>query len=91
MFQKLAVFAAMCRLPLEQKKPVLQKSIGLALTPQAGVAMGMALLAAEKYPTVGPAVITITAASTIVFEIGGPILTRKILERDNKQRRQHQI
>lgn len=55
--------------------------IGLALTPQAGVAMGMALLAAEYYPETGPTLIAVAACSTIVFEVIGPVFTRLVLTR----------
>lgn len=48
---------------------------GPALLPQAGVAVGMALVAAETLPAYGPAIMTITIASTVVFEIVGPPCT----------------
>lgn len=55
--------------------------MGLALTPQAGVAIGMALVAADRFPEHGPQIIAITIASTIVFEIIGPLLTQFSLAR----------
>lgn len=57
------------------------KSIGLALTPQAGVAMGMALLAAEYYPKEGATLVAVAACSTVFFEVVGPVLTRAALTR----------
>ncbi len=45
---------------------------GPALLPQAGVAVGMALVAAETVPEWGPTVLTLTVAGTIVFEVVGP-------------------
>ncbi|SEL69617.1 cation:proton antiporter [Halomonas daqiaonensis] len=54
-------------------------NIGLALTPQAGVAMGMALLAAERFPAHGPVLLSAVVASTVVFEILGPLLVRRVL------------
>lgn len=53
--------------------------LGLGLMPQAGIAMGMALLAAERYPAVAADLIAVAVAGTIVFEIFGPILTRHLL------------
>ena len=53
--------------------------LGLGLMPQAGVAMGMALLAAERFPAVAADLIAVAVAATIVFEILGPILTRQLL------------
>jgi Kef-type K+ transport system membrane component KefB len=57
----------------------LPANLGLALTPQAGVAMGMALLAAERFPEHGPVLLSAVVASTVVFEILGPLLVRRVL------------
>jgi Kef-type K+ transport system membrane component KefB len=53
--------------------------LGLGLMPQAGVAIGMALLAAERHPDVAGQLIAVAVAATVVFEILGPILTRQLL------------
>ena len=50
--------------------------IGAALMPQAGVALGMALLASQRLPGEGEAVLQVAIAATVFFEIFGPILTR---------------
>ena len=47
---------------------------GLGLLPQAGVAMGMALLAAERYPAAAADLLAVAVAATIFFEIVGPVL-----------------
>ncbi|GEK71950.1 MULTISPECIES: cation:proton antiporter [Halomonas] len=57
----------------------LPRDIGLALTPQAGVAMGMALLAAERFPEHGTLLLSTVVASTLVFETVGPMLVRRVL------------
>lgn len=54
----------------------LQKWLGVALFPQAGVAIGMALFAAQKFPETASVVLTVIVASTIVLETLGPIFTR---------------
>ena len=54
---------------------------GLALMPQAGVALGMALVAVERLPEIGNELLAVTVASTIAFEIGGPLLTQYALSR----------
>lgn len=54
---------------------------GAALTPQAGVAVGMALVAADRFPAWGETILTVTVASTAAFEILGPLLTRLALVR----------
>lgn len=54
---------------------------GMSLMPQAGVAIGMALVAAERFPEYGDAILATTIASTIVFEVVGPILTQQAIRR----------
>ncbi|WP_171103498.1 cation:proton antiporter [Ruegeria sp. HKCCD7255] len=48
---------------------------GPALLPQAGVAVGMALVAGEQFPHWAAAIMAFTLASTVVFEVLGPPLT----------------
>ena len=55
--------------------------LGVALTPQAGVALGMALVVGRRIPEVGEAVLPIVIASTVLFELVGPVLTRLALTR----------
>jgi len=46
---------------------------GWALLPQAGVAIGMALVAAQQFPQWEPQIMALTIGSTVIFEIIGPI------------------
>ncbi|MBZ0218459.1 MAG: hypothetical protein K8F25_18020, partial [Fimbriimonadaceae bacterium] len=52
------------------------KWIGAALLPQAGVAMGMALIAADSFPSLGNEILAITVGTTVIFELVGPIATQ---------------
>ncbi|NIQ14573.1 MAG: sodium:proton exchanger, partial [Candidatus Dadabacteria bacterium] len=52
----------------------LNKRIGLCTIPQAGVALAMALVVVERFPEIGDQVLSIVIASTIIFEITGPLL-----------------
>ncbi|MEQ6916253.1 cation:proton antiporter [Halomonas aquatica] len=63
-----------------ERQAELPGNIGLALTPQAGVAMGMALLAAERFPEYGAVLLSAVVGSTLVFEILGPFLVRRVLD-----------
>ena len=63
--------------------PVIRKYLGLGILSQAGVAVGLAYLIVKEFSPLGPAgsqiasqIITAVAATTIVFEIIGPILTK---------------
>ncbi len=53
--------------------------MGLALWPQAGVAIGMALLASQHFPELKDIILSVVIGSTIIFELIGPIMTRKAL------------
>ena len=53
--------------------------MGMALLPQAGVALGMALVAEQQFPEVGEAILPVVVAATVLFELIGPIATRLAL------------
>lgn len=50
--------------------------MGIALLPQAGVAIGMALVAGNHFPEYRQTLLSIVISSTVFFEIIGPVLTR---------------
>lgn len=56
---------------------------GLALMPQAGIAIGMALVASNQFPVYKDQILAITLSSTIIFEIIGPICTQYALSRSH--------
>jgi Kef-type K+ transport system membrane component KefB len=53
--------------------------IGWALMPQAGVAVGMGLLAALRFPETADTILPVVIGSTVLFEMLGPIATRMAL------------
>lgn len=53
--------------------------MGIALLPQAGVALGMALLAAQRFPHLADTILTIVMSTTVVLELCTPIVTRRVL------------
>jgi len=55
--------------------------MGLALLPQAGAAMGMALVAVNQFPEYRQLLLTVVISTTVVFELTGPILARMALSR----------
>jgi Kef-type K+ transport system membrane component KefB len=57
-----------------------RKWIGIALVPQAGVAIGMVLIAGNQLPELKEPLLALVISSTIVFELVGPILTQKALQ-----------
>ena len=53
--------------------------MGVALMPQAGVALGLALVASQRFPALEGTLLPVVIGATIVFELGGPIATRAAL------------
>lgn len=62
-------------------KPNIRNNIGWCLMPQAGVALGLALLAERKLPSLDGQLLSLVIAATILFEITGPLLLRWRLTR----------
>jgi Kef-type K+ transport system membrane component KefB len=57
----------------------LRRLMGLAIMPQAGVALGMALIAGHHFPALKDVLLPVVIGSTVVFELIGPIVTRRVL------------
>jgi len=55
--------------------------LGLSLAPQAGVALGIGLVAKTAFPEYGDYIFTIIAATSVIFELVGPLLTKYSLMR----------
>lgn len=60
---------------------LLRRWMGIALMPQAGVAMGMALIVRQRFPEIGETVLTVVIGAVVIFELLGPMLTRYALIR----------
>ncbi len=60
---------------------VVRRWIGLAMMPQAGVALGMALVASERIPGLRSVVLPVVIGTTVFFELGGPVFTRIVVRR----------
>lgn len=62
-----------------REDPTTSRWLGLALLPQAGVAVGMALVATRMFPEHGAIILPIVLGATVIFEIIGPAFTRRAL------------
>jgi Kef-type K+ transport system membrane component KefB len=60
--------------------PEIKKWIGWCLFPQAGVALGMALMATQRFPEFESFLLPVVLASTVVYEIAAPAITRRALQ-----------
>ena len=62
-------------------EPAVRNWMGVALLPQAGVAIGLALVGASRFPEYKQTILTIIISTTILFEIAGPVFTRLALRK----------
>lgn len=60
---------------------IVRKYLGLGLVPQAGVALGCALVAKSDFPSVGGMIFTTIVATTVVYELIGPLCTKYALHK----------
>lgn len=67
--------------------------MGIALMPQAGVALGMALVATQRFPDFRDIILPVVIGATVLFEVFGPVLTRRalILSGDQKAHEFRQV
>jgi Kef-type K+ transport system membrane component KefB len=63
---------------------VTKQWMGIALLPQAGVAIGMALVASEHFPEYRQTLLSVIISATIFFELIGPVFTRMAIQRAQK-------
>lgn len=59
----------------------LRRWLGPALLPQAGIALGLALIVEQRFPEIDGYFLSMIIAATVVFEIFGPPVTRLALRR----------
>jgi NhaP-type Na+/H+ or K+/H+ antiporter len=65
-----------------------RKYLGFALIPQAGVALGCALIVKADFPQAGGMIFTTIIATTVVYELIGPICTKLALEKAGEIRKE---
>ncbi len=53
--------------------------MGFALLPQAGVALGLSLIATQQLPEYGQTILTVVLTSTVILELISPLITRAVL------------
>jgi Kef-type K+ transport system membrane component KefB len=71
------VFGAYLGGKITQAEPVVQKYLGWALVPQAGVAIGLSLVATQVLnPEMGSEIRAIILAATLLYELFGPVITK---------------
>lgn len=53
--------------------------IGWCTLPQAGVALGLALLASNNFPQYGEQIMAVAIGTSVIFQVIGPLVTRRAL------------
>ena len=83
---------------VSRSDPVLRKYLGWGILSQAGVAIGLAIMAKRDFSMLGQAgkdlgvlVINTIAATTIVFEIIGPMATKFAIHKAGEIGKQNNI
>jgi Kef-type K+ transport system membrane component KefB len=71
-----------------QAQPQVGKYLGMALLPEAGVSIGLALIAADAFPTLAATMVSATLASVIINELITPPLLRSALVKAGEVRRE---
>ncbi len=71
-------FGAYGGIALTHGDPKVKKYLGITLLPQAGVALGMCVTASQL-PNEGPIIRNITLLAILIYELVGPLLTKKAL------------
>ena len=59
----------------------IKKYLGFSLIPQAGVAIGLSLIAANALPEYGQTIRTVVLCATLVYELVGPAITKISLKK----------
>lgn len=67
---------------ITKAEPVVTKYLGYALIPQAGVAIGLSLVATQVLnPEMGAQIRAIILAATLIYELFGPVITKIALQK----------
>lgn len=64
---------------LTHSQPTVRKYIGFTLIPQAGVAIGLSLMAARALPDIGETIQAVILSGTLIYELTGPVCTKLAL------------
>ena len=75
------IFGASLGAKISNATTSVKKYLGFGLIPQAGVALGCALVAKSDFPQVGNIIFTTIVATTVIYELIGPLCTKYALRK----------
>ena len=58
-----------------------KKYLGYTLVPQAGVAIGLSLLASRLFPECAQTIRAVVLSATFIYELVGPAITKVVLQK----------
>ena len=58
-----------------------KKYLGFTLIPQAGVAIGLSLIASQSMPAYGQTIRAVVLCGTLIYELIGPAVTKVALQK----------
>lgn len=75
------IFGAWVGAKIAKTDKVVQNNLGLALLPQGGISIGLAVLVRQQLPQYAVAITTVIMFSVLVFETTGPIFAKIAVQR----------
>ena len=69
---------------ISHAEPQVQKYLGLALVPQAGVAIGLTIVAGRVVPDYASSIKAVVLCATLIYELIGPVLAKIALKKANE-------
>ena len=64
-----------------KSEETVKKYIGFSLVPQAGVAIGLSLIASKSLPDYGQTIRAVILCATLIYELIGPVITKISLKK----------
>lgn len=84
------IFGAWWGSKITKAEPIVAKYLGYALVPQAGVAIGLSLVATQVLsPEMGAQIRVVILAATLIYELTGPIITKITLQKAGEIQIEH--
>jgi len=83
------IFGAWVGAKFARADKVTRRWIGIAMLTQAGVPVGMAMVASNMFPEYRQILLTVIISSTVIFEISGPVLARTAIRVAMKNKTNH--
>ena len=75
------IFGSFLGATITKSSPTVKKWLGFALIPQAGVAIGLTIVAANVVPQYANEIRAVVLCATLIYELVGPAITKFALKK----------